>query len=67
MPCVCMRQVYKLSECLTLAFSFNGHRLFDDGHGEKNTLFGVLCFRIEEELGDQARFAGHNFRNPSAL
>lgn len=23
--------------------------------------------RIEEELGDQARFAGHNFRNPSAL
>ncbi|KAG7215548.1 hypothetical protein INR49_014715 [Caranx melampygus] len=22
---------------------------------------------IEEELGDQARFAGHNFRNPSAL
>uniref|UniRef100_A0A3Q3X6J1 phosphopyruvate hydratase n=1 Tax=Mola mola TaxID=94237 RepID=A0A3Q3X6J1_MOLML len=23
--------------------------------------------RIEEELGDQARFAGHNFRNPSAI
>uniref|UniRef100_A0A8C7S8P6 phosphopyruvate hydratase n=1 Tax=Oncorhynchus mykiss TaxID=8022 RepID=A0A8C7S8P6_ONCMY len=23
--------------------------------------------RIEEELGDQARFAGHNFRNPAAL
>ncbi|XP_019745881.1 gamma-enolase isoform X1 [Hippocampus comes] len=23
--------------------------------------------RIEEELGDQARFAGHNFRNPSVL
>ncbi|XP_078507653.1 gamma-enolase [Lissotriton helveticus] len=23
--------------------------------------------RIEEELGDEARFAGHNFRNPSAL
>ncbi|KAG7216984.1 hypothetical protein INR49_001638 [Caranx melampygus] len=23
--------------------------------------------RIEEELGDQARYAGHNFRNPSAL
>ncbi|TMS10494.1 Gamma-enolase [Larimichthys crocea] len=23
--------------------------------------------RIEEELGDQAHFAGHNFRNPSAL
>ncbi|CAL8396303.1 unnamed protein product [Gadus morhua 'NCC'] len=23
--------------------------------------------RIEEELGDRARFAGHNFRNPSAL
>ncbi|KAG7271573.1 hypothetical protein CRUP_027847, partial [Coryphaenoides rupestris] len=22
---------------------------------------------IEEELGDQARFAGHNFRNPSAI
>ncbi|KAG7261507.1 hypothetical protein CRUP_011613, partial [Coryphaenoides rupestris] len=24
-------------------------------------------YLIEEELGDQARFAGHNFRNPSAL
>uniref|UniRef100_A0A8C5L6Y0 phosphopyruvate hydratase n=1 Tax=Jaculus jaculus TaxID=51337 RepID=A0A8C5L6Y0_JACJA len=23
--------------------------------------------RIEEELGDEARFAGHNFRNPSVL
>ncbi|KAF3839250.1 hypothetical protein F7725_017967 [Dissostichus mawsoni] len=23
--------------------------------------------RIEEQLGDQARFAGHNFRNPTAL
>lgn len=23
--------------------------------------------RIEEELGDRARFAGHNFRNPSAI
>ncbi|XP_067883483.1 gamma-enolase isoform X2 [Heterodontus francisci] len=23
--------------------------------------------RIEEELGDQARFAGHNFRNPSVM
>ncbi|XP_067833915.1 alpha-enolase-like [Heptranchias perlo] len=23
--------------------------------------------RIEEELGDQARFAGHNFRNPSEI
>uniref|UniRef100_A0A671Y966 phosphopyruvate hydratase n=1 Tax=Sparus aurata TaxID=8175 RepID=A0A671Y966_SPAAU len=23
--------------------------------------------RIEEELGEQARYAGHNFRNPSAL
>uniref|UniRef100_H2ZXR3 phosphopyruvate hydratase n=1 Tax=Latimeria chalumnae TaxID=7897 RepID=H2ZXR3_LATCH len=23
--------------------------------------------RIEEELGDEAKFAGHNFRNPSAL
>ncbi|KAK7886891.1 hypothetical protein WMY93_026512 [Mugilogobius chulae] len=23
--------------------------------------------RIEEELGDQARFAGHNFRNPSVI
>ncbi|XP_068616611.1 gamma-enolase-like [Brachionichthys hirsutus] len=23
--------------------------------------------RIEEELGDQARFAGHNFRNPTTL
>ncbi|XP_062895365.1 gamma-enolase [Mobula hypostoma] len=23
--------------------------------------------RIEEDLGDQARFAGHNFRNPSAI
>lgn len=26
-----------------------------------------LPLRIEEELGDQARFAGHNFRNPSAI
>lgn len=25
----------------------------------------IICFcRIEEELGDQARFAGKNFRNP---
>lgn len=23
--------------------------------------------RIEEELGEEARFAGHNFRNPSVL
>lgn len=26
-----------------------------------------LSCRIEEELGDEARFAGHNFRNPSVL
>lgn len=26
-----------------------------------------LPLRIEEELGEQARYAGHNFRNPSAL
>lgn len=26
-----------------------------------------LPLRIEEELGDQARYAGHNFRNPSAI
>lgn len=29
--------------------------------------FLLISFRIEEELGDEARFAGHNFRNPSVL
>lgn len=30
-------------------------------------LFWLIPSRIEEELGDEARFAGHNFRNPSVL
>lgn len=34
----------------------------------KGLTFAVsLSCRIEEELGDEARFAGHNFRNPSVL
>lgn len=34
---------------------------------DRLSVLRFLLRRIEEELGDQARFAGHNFRNPSAL
>lgn len=36
-------------------------------HGKGLTSAVSLSCRIEEELGDEARFAGHNFRNPSVL
>lgn len=41
--------------------------LLSHGKGLTSAVSPSLSCRIEEELGDEARFAGHNFRNPSVL